>query len=64
MRLFLDVDKGSETISRDRVLAIREMGPENLIYHNGSKYKVTRAQIQETASESEQATVCTESGTS
>lgn len=62
IRLFLDVDKGSESISRDRVLAIREMGPENLIYHNGSKYKVTRAQIQETANETEEATVCTASG--
>ena len=62
VRLFLDVDKGSESISRDRVLAIREMGPENLIYHNGSKYKVTRAQIQETANEGQQATVCTDSG--
>ena len=62
VRLFLDVDKGSESISRDRVLAIREMGPENLIYHNGSKYKVTRAQIQETANETDEATVCTASG--
>jgi len=62
VRLFLDVDKGAESISRDRVLAIREMGPENLIYHNGSKYKVTRAQIQETANETEEATVCKASG--
>ncbi|MEI6387770.1 MAG: DEAD/DEAH box helicase [Spirochaetota bacterium] len=62
VRLFLDVDKGSQSISRDRVLAIREMGPENLIYHNGSKYKVTRAQIQETANETEEATVCMASG--
>jgi superfamily II DNA/RNA helicase len=62
VRLFLDMDKGTESISRDRVLAIREMGPENLIYHNGSKYKVTRAQIQETANETEEATVCKASG--
>ena len=62
VRLFLDVEKGAESISRDRVVAIREMGPENVIYHNGSKYKVTRAQIQEAAGETEEATVCTESG--
>lgn len=62
IRLFLDVEKGPDTISRDRVLAIREMGPENLIYHNGAKYKVTRAQIQETADECEEATVCLDSG--
>jgi len=62
VRLFLDVDKGANSISRDRVLGLREMGPENLIYHNGSKYKVTRAQIQETGNECEEATVCTDSG--
>lgn len=62
VRLMLDGEKGSESISRDRVLAIREMGPENIIYHFGSKYKVTRAQIQETANECDQATVCIDSG--
>lgn len=62
VRLMLDGEKGSESISRDRVLAIREMGPENIIYHSGSKYKVTRAQIQETANECDQATVCLDSG--
>ncbi|QTX31822.1 DEAD/DEAH box helicase [Aminithiophilus ramosus] len=62
IRLFLDVGKGTDAISRDRVLAIREMGPENLVYHNGSKYKVTRAQIRETADESQEATVCLDSG--
>ena len=62
IRLFLDVHDTTETLSRDRVLAIREMGPENMIYHAGSKYKVARAQIQETANECDQATVCTQSG--
>lgn len=62
VRLMLDGEKGSESISRDRVLAIREMGPENIIYHSGSKYKVTRAQIQETANDCDQATVCVDSG--
>ena len=62
IRLFLDVGKGTDAISRDRVLAIREMGPENLVYHNGSKYKVTRAQIRETADETQEATVCLDSG--
>lgn len=62
VRLTLDAKPSSESISRDRVLAIREMGPENVIYHRGSKYKVTRAQIQETANETEQATACLDSG--
>jgi hypothetical protein len=71
VRLFLNVDSdrgsaNSETISRERVLGISEMGPENLIYHNGTKYRVTRAQIAETinadADINETATVCVESG--
>ena len=62
IRLFLDDEKVIDAISRDRVLAIREMGPENLVYHNGSKYKVTRAQIRETADETQEATVCLDSG--
>jgi hypothetical protein len=62
VRLMLDGTEGAESISRDRVLAIREMGPENLIYHSGSKFKVTRAQLQETAESFSQATVCTGSG--
>lgn len=62
IRLFLDVGDATDAISRDRVLAIREMGPENLVYHNGSKYKVTRAQMRETADGSQEATVCLDSG--
>jgi ATP-dependent helicase YprA (DUF1998 family) len=66
VRLFLNIDQNSETISRERVLGISEMGPENLIYHNGTKYRVTRAQIVETINAdtdiNETATVCVESG--
>lgn len=62
VRLLLDNAEGSQSLSRDRVLGIREMGPENVIYHAGSKYKVVRAQIQETANDFEQATVCSDSG--
>ncbi len=62
VRLFLQLDKDAEALSRDRVLAIREMGPENLIYHNGAKYQVTRAQLQEIANDGEEATVCSRSG--
>jgi superfamily II DNA/RNA helicase len=66
VRLFLNIDQNSETISRERVLGISEMGPENLIYHNGTKYRVTRAQIAETINAdtdiNETATICVESG--
>ena len=34
-------DKG-EYVSRPRFVALKEFGPNNLIYHNGSKYRMTR----------------------
>ena len=52
----------AESLSRPRNLALREMGPENLIYHNGSKFKVVSAQLSEVRQEGEKATVCTNSG--
>lgn len=52
----------AESLSRPRNLALREMGPENLVYHNGSKYKVVSAQLSEVRPEGEKATVCTKSG--
>ena len=33
------------TISRPRFLAITEFGPQTFIYHNGSRYKVTRVML-------------------
>lgn len=38
---FLPRKGGGDYISRPRFLAISEFGPENFIYHEGSKYKVT-----------------------
>jgi very-short-patch-repair endonuclease len=37
---FLPRKGGGDYISRPRFLAISEFGPENLIYHEGSKYRV------------------------
>lgn len=34
-----------EYISRPRFLAIREFGPHNIVYHEGSKWKVVRFQV-------------------
>ncbi len=39
-------DKGIY-ISRPRFIALREFGPGNLIYHDGSKFRVTRLQFTE-----------------
>jgi hypothetical protein len=32
----------NEAISRPRFIGLKEFGPNNLIYHNGGKYKVSR----------------------
>ncbi len=38
------MDKG-EFISRPRFVALKEFGPNNLIYHNGGKFRITRMQL-------------------
>ncbi|HLX52683.1 MAG TPA: DUF1998 domain-containing protein, partial [Aquella sp.] len=43
VRSFMEsADAGGEFISRPRFVALSEFGPKNLIYHNGSKYRVDR----------------------
>lgn len=47
IRTFLgrrEKDQG-EFISRPRFTAIKEFGPNNLIYHNGGKYRITKMQL-------------------
>ena len=41
------MDKG-EYISRPRFVALREFGPNNLIYHNGGKFLINRMQLPNT----------------
>ncbi|MBT9258206.1 MAG: DEAD/DEAH box helicase [Clostridiales bacterium] len=41
LRAFIPRKEG-EFISRPRFLALREFGPDNIIYHNGAKYEVKR----------------------
>lgn len=38
------MDQG-EFVSRPRFVALKEFGPQNLIYHNGGKYRINRMQI-------------------
>lgn len=42
IRVFLGGKDKNESISRPRFIGLREFGPNNLIYHNGGKYKVNR----------------------
>jgi superfamily II DNA/RNA helicase/very-short-patch-repair endonuclease len=42
IRVFLGSKDRNESISRARFIGLKEFGPNNLIYHNGGKYKVNR----------------------
>jgi superfamily II DNA/RNA helicase len=42
IRVFLGGKDKNESISRPRFTGLYEFGPNNLIYHNGAKYKVNR----------------------
>ena len=63
LRIF--VPTGSTTgeyISRPRTIALREFGPRNLIYHNGSKYRVTQIFIQDAESSLTEAKISKKAG--
>jgi very-short-patch-repair endonuclease len=42
IRAFLGGKDRNESISRPRFIGLKEFGPNNLIYHNGGKFKVNR----------------------
>ena len=42
IRVFLGGKDKNESISRPRFIGLKEFGPNNLIYHNGAKFKVNR----------------------
>jgi superfamily II DNA/RNA helicase/very-short-patch-repair endonuclease len=42
IRVFLGGKDRNESISRPRFIGLKEFGPNNLIYHNGAKFKVNR----------------------
>lgn len=42
IRVFLGGKDRNEAISRPRFIGLKEFGPNNLIYHNGGKFKVNR----------------------
>ena len=62
IRAFLPHGDAGEYISRPRHIALREFGPRNLIYHNGSKYEILRQQMLDVESKLEKAKVATASG--
>ena len=63
LRIF--VPSGSSTgefISRPRVIALREFGPLNIIYHNGRKYRVDQMVLQDAESSLTEAKISTKAG--
>ena len=63
VRIFLPTGStAGEYISRPRSIALREFGPDNVIYHNGSKYQVSQLVIQDAESSLKEAKVSTRSG--
>lgn len=45
MRAYLGMREKGEFISRSRFLALNEFGPKNVIYHDGSKFRIERMNI-------------------
>ena len=63
VRIFVSTGGATgEYISRPRTLALREFGPLNIIYHNGSKYRVSQLVIQEMESSLTEAKVSKRTG--
>ncbi|MFA6402883.1 MAG: DEAD/DEAH box helicase [Salinivirgaceae bacterium] len=55
-------DAGGEYISRPRFTALNEFGPRNVIYHDGSKYRVDRLILTEAELKLESGKVCPKTG--
>lgn len=56
------VSREGDYLSRPRYIALREFGPGNLVYHNGSTYSVTRMNVNDLASRITKAKVAKKSG--
>ena len=62
VRVFVAEGDGGDYISRPRLVALREFGPGNIIYHNGSKFRVTQLIKPEISSQLRSVRVCKSSG--
>lgn len=58
IRSFLENNEGSgEFVSRPRFIALNEFGPRNVVYHDGSKYRVDRIILTEAETKLEKAKI-------
>lgn len=55
-------DGGGEFISRPRFIALNEFGPRNVIYHDGSKYRIDRLILTEAELKLESGKICPKTG--
>jgi hypothetical protein len=62
VRVFVSEGDGGDYISRPRLIALREFGPGNIIYHNGAKYRVNQIIQPEIPTQLRAVRVCTSSG--
>lgn len=63
IRVFLPTsDSSGEFVSRPRTIALREFGPQNIIYHNGRKYRVCQLVVQDAESALTEAKISTKAG--
>ncbi|MBF0224892.1 MAG: DEAD/DEAH box helicase [Desulfobacterales bacterium] len=62
IRAFIPIGNSGEYISRPRFIALREFGPRNVIYHNGSKYMIEQVFIPEIENTLKKAKISKNSG--
>ncbi len=62
IRTYIPVGNSGTYVSRPRFLALKEFGPGNLIYHNGSKYRIEQLLKQDIENNITDARVVTSSG--
>jgi hypothetical protein len=62
IRTYIPVGNSGTYVSRPRFLALKEFGPGNLIYHNGSKYRIEQLLKQDIENSITNARIVTSSG--
>lgn len=62
LRVYIPKGDDGEFIARPRSIALREFGPENRIYHSGSKYRIKQLVVQDAENSLKKAKVCNSSG--
>lgn len=63
VRSFMETkNAGGKYISRPRFLALEEFGPQNLVYHDGAKYRINRMIVSDAHERITQGKVCPDTG--